>query len=55
MLAPLMDQVEECGQARVTRDEGTKKVPWYWDDVHKKALDAVKATIARNVVLVNLD
>ena len=28
-----------------------KKVPWHWDEVHQKAFDAVKATIAKDVVL----
>jgi hypothetical protein len=50
LLAPLTDLVGECGQTKVTRAKGTKKVPWYWDKVHQKAFDAVKATIARDVV-----
>ncbi len=28
-----------------------KLVPWYWAEVHQKALDDVKATIAKEVVL----
>ena len=51
MLAPLTDLVGECGQTKVTRAKGTKKVPWHWDEVHQKAFDAVKTTIAKDVVL----
>ena len=51
MLAPLTDLVGECGQTKVTRANGTKKVPWHWDEVHQKAFDAVKTTIAKDVVL----
>ncbi len=43
--------VGECGQTKVTRAKGTKKVPWHWDEVHQRAFDHVKATIARDVVL----
>ena len=48
MLAPLTSLVGKCGQTKVT---GTKKVPWYWAEVHQKAFDDVKATIAKEVVL----
>jgi hypothetical protein len=51
MLAPLTDLVGERGQTNVTRANGTKKVPWHWDEVHQKAFDAVKTTIAKDVVL----
>ena len=51
MLAPLTDLVGECGQTKVTRANGTKKVPWHWDEVHQKAFDAVKTTITKDVVL----
>jgi hypothetical protein len=44
-------QVGECGQTKVTRAKGTKKVPWHWDEVHQRAFNHVKATIARVVVL----
>ena len=43
MLAPL--------HTKVTRAKKTKKSPLYWDEVHQKAFDNVKATIARDVVL----
>jgi hypothetical protein len=29
MLAPLTDLVGECGQTKVTKAKGTKKVPWH--------------------------
>ncbi len=32
-------------------EEETKKVPWHWDEVHQRAFDHVKTTIARDVVL----
>ena len=51
MLAPLTDLVGECGQTKVTKSKGAKKVPWHWDEVHQKAFDAVKATIVKDVVL----
>jgi hypothetical protein len=47
--------VGECGQTKVSKYKGTKKVPWYWAKVHQKAVDAVKATIAKEVVLAYLD
>ncbi len=51
MLAPLTSLVGECGQTKVTRAKGTKKVPWHWDEVHQRMFNHVKATIAREVVL----
>jgi hypothetical protein len=51
MLAPLTSLVGECGQTKVTKAKGTKKVPWHWDKVHQRAFDHVKATIAKEVVL----
>jgi hypothetical protein len=38
MLAPLTSLVGECGQTKVTKSKGTKKVPWYWVEVHQKHL-----------------
>jgi len=49
--ASLTDLVGECGQTKVTKAKGTKKVPWHWDGVHQKAFDTVKATIVKDVVL----
>jgi hypothetical protein len=51
MLIPLTALVGECGQTKVTKANGTKKVPWHWDEVHQRAFDHVKATIARDIVL----
>jgi hypothetical protein len=51
MLAPLILLVGECSQTKVTRVNGTKKVPWHWDEVHQRAFNHVKATSAREVVL----
>ncbi len=51
MLAPLTSLVGECGQTKSTKAKGNKKVPWHWDKVHQRALDHVKATIAKDVVL----
>ncbi len=51
MLAPLTSLVGECGQAKVSKAKGTKKVPWYWTEVHQKAFNEVKTTIAKEVVL----
>jgi hypothetical protein len=51
MLAPFTALVGKCGQTKVTKAKGTKKVPWHWDEVHQRAFDHVKATIARDVVL----
>ncbi len=42
MLAPLASLVGECGQTKVSRAKGAKKMPWHWD---------LKATIAREIVL----
>jgi hypothetical protein len=55
MLAPLTSLVGECGQTKVTRANGTKKAPWHWDEVHQRAFNLIKATIAREVVLVYPD
>jgi len=55
MLAPLTELVGECGQTKVTKAKGTKNVPWHWDEVHQRAFDHVKTTIARDVVLVYSD
>jgi hypothetical protein len=51
MLTPLTSLVGECGQTKVTRAKGTKNVPWYWDEVHQRAFNHVKTTIAKEVVL----
>jgi hypothetical protein len=51
MLAPLISLVGECSQTKSTKANGTKKVPWHWDEVHQRAFDHVKATITIDVVL----
>jgi hypothetical protein len=51
MLAPLTSLVGECGQTKTTKAKGTKKVPWHWDEVHQRAFNHVKATIAKDAVL----
>ncbi len=51
MLAPLTSLVGECGQTKTTNANGTKKVPWHWDEVHQRAFNHVKATIAKDAVL----
>ncbi len=51
MLAPLTSLVGECGHTKITKAKKTKKRAWHWDEVHQKAFDNVKATIARDEVL----
>ncbi len=55
MLAPLTSSVGECNQTKTTKEKGTKKVPWDWDQVHQRAFNHVKATIAKEVVLAYRD
>ncbi len=52
---PLTSLVGECGQTKVTKAKGTRKVPWYWVEVHQKAFSDIKATIAKEVVLAYMD
>ena len=51
LLAPLSDLVAECGFTKLDKQRGKKKVPWHWDEVHQRAFDNAKATIARDVAL----
>jgi hypothetical protein len=51
MLAPITSLVGECGQTKTSKAKGTKKIPWYWDEVHQRAFNHVRATIAKDVVL----
>jgi hypothetical protein len=51
MLAHLTSLIGECSQTKTRNAKGTKKVPWHWDEVHQRAFDHVKATIAKDVVL----
>ncbi len=51
MLAPLTDLVGECGEAKITRMNKTKKKPWQWDPIHQQAFVDEKAAIAKETVL----
>ncbi len=42
---------ESVVRPKPLRPKGTKKVPWHWDEVHQRAFDHVKATIAKDIVL----
>ncbi len=55
MLAPLTSLIGECSQTKTSKAKGTKKVPCHWDEVHQRAFDLVKATIAKDLVLAYLD
>jgi hypothetical protein len=44
--------VGEWDQTKITIAKGTKTVPWHWDEVHQRAFDHIKATIAKEAVLV---
>jgi hypothetical protein len=55
MLASLSLLVGDCGQTKVTKTKGTKKVPWHWNKVHQRAFDHVRATIAKEVVFAYSD
>ncbi len=43
--------LERAVRPKTTNAKGTKKVPWHWDEVLQRALDHVKATITKDVVL----
>jgi hypothetical protein len=49
MLAPLTSLVGESAQTKVTKAKRTKKLPWHWDEVHQRAFDQVKASIAKKM------
>jgi hypothetical protein len=51
MLAPLTSLVGECGHTKTTKRLKVRKKPWHWEEVHQKAFNDVKATIARDVTL----
>ncbi len=51
MLAPLTSLVGDCRQIKTTKAKGTKKVPWHWGEIHQRAFDHKKATVAKDVVL----
>ena len=43
--------LESLVRLKSQKPKEPKKVPWYWAEVHQKAFDDVKATIAKEVVL----
>jgi hypothetical protein len=43
--------VGECGETKTTKKNKTKKNPWWWDPIHQKVFDNVKAAITKEVVL----
>jgi hypothetical protein len=47
--------LESVVRPKTTKAKVTKKVPWHWDEVHQRAFNHVKATIAKDVVLAYLD
>jgi hypothetical protein len=51
MLTPLTSLVGECGQTKINNAKGTKKVPWHKDEIHQRAFNHVKDTIAKEAVL----
>jgi hypothetical protein len=51
MLVPLTSLVWKYVQTKTTKAKGTKRVPWHWDEVHQRAFNHVKASIAKDVVL----
>jgi hypothetical protein len=51
MLAPLTSLVGECSQTKSTEAKRTKRIPWHWDEVHQRAFNHVKTTIAKDVVM----
>jgi hypothetical protein len=55
MLAPLTSLVGKCDQTKSTKAKETKRIPRHWEEVHQRAFNQVKATIAKDVVLAYLD
>jgi hypothetical protein len=51
MFAPLTSLFGECGQTKTSKANGTKKIPWHWDEVQQRAFEHIKAIIAKDVVL----
>ena len=50
----LWQKCSEVGEFGYTKQSNQSKVkckPWYWTEVHQKAFDAVKVTIAKDVTL----
>jgi hypothetical protein len=51
MLTTLTLLFGECSQTKVTKAKGTNKVPWHWDKILQRAINHIKATITKEVVL----
>ena len=51
MLAPLADLIGECGQTKVTKAKGQKKLLGIGEEIHQQVFDLIKTTIACDVVL----
>ena len=51
MVAPLTDLIGECGETKTTRKNKTKKKKFYWTALHQESFEAIKKTIAREVML----
>ena len=51
MLAPLTDLVVECGQTKITKAKGQRKLLGIGKNIHQQVFDLIKTTIAHNVVL----
>jgi hypothetical protein len=54
LISPLTDLVGECGHAKVTRKNKTKKKAWCWSDVHQEAFDKIKEALVREVLLTTI-
>jgi len=55
MLAPLSNLFGKCGHTKVTEANKTKKVPWHWHKIHQHAFNNIKATTAKDVIIVYPD
>jgi hypothetical protein len=51
MLAPLTYLVGECGEAKTTKKNKTKKKSSWWDLIHQQVFDSIKAAISKETVL----
>jgi hypothetical protein len=47
--------LESAVRPNPLEQKGAKKAPWHWDEVHQRAFNHVKATIAKDVVLAYQD